>query len=392
MKTELINFELWYSYDDEHDIEKINNLRISLVLKDIERAVKIRQVDTIVGLLLIDGFLYSTTIYESLAVIENEAKKLGIKNLYLLPGMCGLEKYQEEIDKRNLSYKIITGYDFAAKQMYLSYKNQPNIKWQSDTDKFLFLGGVPSRANRIGLLYRYYKENMLDNCEWTFFPPWTEKDKQWCRNYLNSCTDQEYNEFIKFADRAIDSKYANSKCYSTFSGKEIADTNILQTEWIQDPSYIDPNIYKTTSLSIITKYEYDNATSHSFLGEKTWRAIINNHPFILADNKPAERFDYMKSLGINTFDNFTINNYGYIIDEEERLDSVVENTKYFMSLIDTHKDEIDTAIKHNYNIFKKVCENNKEIEMLLKHYFNASKESMKILKVKGYDKFIRVPK
>ena len=137
MKTALINFELWHTTDVVSSEDKINHHRVSLVLQDIKTAIAKNNVDTIVGLLLIDGFLYSSEFYTALATIEKEAKKIGIKNFYLLPGMCGLGKYQSEIDKHNLSYKVLTGYDFSAKQMWLSYKNTPERQWNPDTNKFL---------------------------------------------------------------------------------------------------------------------------------------------------------------------------------------------------------------------------------------------------------------
>ena len=203
--------------------------------------------------------------------------------------------------------------------------------------------------------------------------------------------DDEYYKFLSFCTKSIDSKYSTAKKYSTSSGIDLISNNVLETEWVKDPSYIDPAVYADTSLSILSKYEHSKATSHSFLGEKTWRAVINKHPFILADNKSGERFDYMKSIGLDTFDKFTVHNYGYIDNEEERLDAVVESTKQFMSNINNHKQEINNSIENNYNVFYKICEQNKEIEMLLTDYLNASQESMEWLELRGYDKFIRIP-
>ena len=394
MKAELINFELWHTYDSIYDAEKICQRKVELALADISSAIQTKNIDTVVGLLLLDGFLFSNNkyFYSALVQIEQGARALGIKNLYLLPGACPLGTYQEEINNRGMTYKIIPDYDVAAQQMFISYQGKDTYKWNANTGKFLFLGGVPDRANRIGLLSRYYDAGMLANAEWSFFPPWTDADKQWCRNYLRKYSDREYDEFIKFCSRAVDSKYEESKNYSRLTGKALVDAGVLYTSWIQDPSYIDPQIYRNTSLSILSKYEYSDANSHKYLGEKTWRAVINNHPFIVADNKPGERFDYMKSLGLETFDKFVVEQYGYIFDEETRLDAVVESTKIFMDAILTHCDEINDLIENNRKMFLSVIERNFKIQQWVKDALGVDSVSMnKWFNSKDYETFIRVP-
>lgn len=394
MKAELINFELWHTYDDEYNSDKIHQYKVKLALRDIETAIKEKKVDTIVGLMLIDGFLYSNNekFYDALKEIEYEARKLGIKNFFLLPGMCSSISYQTDINSRGLSYKVIPNYDASAQQMFLSYKNKKLYNWNSEAKKFLFLGGVPSRANRVGLLSRYYDAGLLSNAEWSFFPPWTDDDKKWCREYLKKYSDTDYNTFIQNCSRSIDDRYDQSKDYSRLTGKQFKDSDLLKLPWLQDPSYIDSSVYHKTCLSIVSKFEYDNADHHRFLGEKTWRAVINKHPFIIADNSHSDRFDYMKSINLRTFDNFTVNNYGYIQDEETRLSAIVESTNMFMTLIHDNKHIINNDIEHNYGIFLQIVDQNNQTISWIQNMLGVDSLSINHwLGAKGYECFIRVP-
>ena len=116
----LINFELWYTNDETQDQFKIYRTLEDLIYKDIDNAVG---VDTLFGLLLCEGFLYKNNedFYALLDRVEKYAKSKGIKQLYLIAGIC--EQYQQELDERNLDYKIIF-WDYSVGCVWESYKNK----------------------------------------------------------------------------------------------------------------------------------------------------------------------------------------------------------------------------------------------------------------------------
>lgn len=392
MKAELVNFELWFTYDNEHDQDKLDRTNIALVVADIKEAVA-RNVDCIIGLLLVDGFLYKDNdrFYSILQKIYQEGTQLGIKKFYLMPGMCA--DYQEELDERELDYEILN-WDFPINQMYQSYKDKLDQvpAWNPDADKFLFLGGVPSRPNRIGLMSKYYDAKLLGRGVWSFFPPWTDDDQQWCREHLNYYTDQEYNEFLEKCDRAVDDKYAVSKDYSRVSGKEMADRDLLDSPWLNDCGWIDPNVYRSTSVSIISEGScYPPAVDFEFLTEKIWRAVINNHPFIVADH--PDRFTFMKRVGLKTFEEYLeVPGYAYLPDEDERLNIVVSNTEYFLDNVDRYKDQIAKDIEHNKSVMFAILERDKALIQWLKEDLLVSDASIeKWLMSKDFKTYIRIP-
>lgn len=393
MKAELINFELWFSYDTEHDQEKVDRLTVELALADIKKAIEEKNIDCVVGLLLVDGFLYKDHegFYTVLKEIYNRATALGIKKFYLMPGICS--NYQKELDKRNLQYEIID-WDFSVGQIYQSYKDRLTEvnNWNPDANKFLFLGGVPSRPNRIGLLSKYYDLKLLDRANWSFFPPWIEDDKIWCRDHLSHYTDIEYDNFLKHCDSAVDEKYSVSKDYSRVSGKEFADKKLLDSPWLTDCAWIDPAVFSNTSLSIISEGScYPPAKDFKFLTEKLWRAVINNHPFIVADH--PERFSFMKDIGLRTFEDYLlIPDYAFIKDENQRLDAVVENTVYFLDNIFKNIDQINNDVIHNKKILFNIVENNTQTINWLMSTLLVDKSSIDTwLTVKDFKPFIRIP-
>lgn len=394
MKAEFVNFELWFTYDTEYDNEKLNRLNVELAVNDIKEAVISKQVDCIIGLLLVDGFLYKNNeeFYNILREIEVQSKALGIKKLYLMPGMCS--DYQQELNDHGLDYEIIQ-WDFPVNQMYQSYKDKLDLvyDWNPLADKFLFLGGVPSRPNRIGLMNKYYKSNLLDRGNWSFFPPWTDDDKRWCRDYLNYYSDEEYFSFLNYCDRSVDEKYSVSKDYSRVSGKELEDRNLLDSPWLNDCGWIEPSVFSNTSISIISEGScYPPAIDFEFLTEKIWRAVINNHPFIVADH--PDRFKFMKQRGLKTFEEYLkIKDYAYIEDEDLRLDAVVTNTEFMLDTIHENREQINNDIKHNYRVMFDIIQDNFKILEWLRKDLLVDEESIdKWLLVKDFKTYIRIPK
>ena len=302
----VINFELLFLYRESYTQADIYQSTYKLIIDEIQQALQDKNINAVIGLLCVDGFLYKNNeeFYSLLKDVQTYSKSLGIKKLSLVVGICA--GYQHELDVRGLEYEIID-WDFSVNSVYQSYKSRLNKlnQWNPRANKFLFLTGVPSRPARIGLLSKFYDANMLDRAEWSFFPPWTDDDKKWCRTYLSKYTDDQYNQFLLDCERKVDDIYDQSKNYSRLRGKELADLKIFDTRWCKDHCWIDPELFKNTLVSIISEGSvYPPATDHKFLTEKTWRAVIQRHPIILADQ--SDRINFMKSKGLHTLRNTSL--------------------------------------------------------------------------------------
>ena len=255
--------------------------------------------------------------------------------------------------------------------VFQSYHGKEDLlpKWNSESDKFLFLGGVPSRHNRISLLSKFYDKKMLDNCLWSFFKPWTESDKLWCREALNHYTNDQYHQFLDNCDRSIDDRYQAAKDYSRLDGKDLKNSDVHDKDWCKDPSWIDPRVFEETLFSVISEGNaYPPATDYRFLTEKTWRTIIMRHPFVFAGE--PEQYHYAKSKGLRTFEQYMlIDDYADIQYEDHRLDAVLKNTEYFLKSAKNNQHQISEDVEHNYNVFIDVAKYNQELlSHLIKEY------------------------
>ena len=341
MKTKLINLELLYLDRSDTTPDLLIQATRKYAKKEMREA-KSTGYDSVVFLLLIDGFLYKNNqeFFQTIKLLQNFAKEIQLKSISFMPGMA------ENLD---VGEKVIF-FDYYVWMIYQSYKDIETQPWNYSSEKFLFLTGQPARINRIYLTSLFYEQGLLKNNLYSFFPPWTEDDIIWCQNCLDYSLDQ-YDKFILDCQEPLDTLYDESKNYSKLDGPGIIREKIYEKTWVKDPGLLNLEFFLQTSFSVISEGNaYYPATDYYFLTEKTWRAVVNKHPFILAGYK--EQLLYAKSRGLITFEEyFDIKDYYLIDDEKERMKAVVHNTQYFMKNFKTFATEIEKDIEHNYNVF-----------------------------------------
>lgn len=332
--SKIINFEVFSKENDSLENTTKKKLKNSIL-----EASK-QGYTSILGLMLVDGFLYKNNdtwnqLYNDILDYANSLQ-LEVK---IVTG----QSYNNKVKCTTIPF------NFNLHTVYNSYKDTTVCNY-SNTNKFLFLGGVPDRPNRIGLLYELYKRNLLQYAEWSFFTPWTLEQKTSSLQYFSSTKD--YYDFIKFAERKIDNVYEKSKTYGT-------EKNPVATEWTNNSSWIDPAVYTNTGLSIISEgHPGDNNNNSKFLTEKTYRVFVQGHPFLFAGN--VQMFEYIKDLGFKTFENYLpYPEYATVKDESKRLKLLVDNLEY--------------VLHNRVNFFK-------DVEYNKTHFFNLAKENARILK------------
>jgi len=381
MYPSLVNFELFY-LNGYYDQKQLEEKKLELILKDIDAA----ESNEIVGLLLADGFLYAKNDYflNNLKQIIEHCKLKNIKKLTLLTSMC--ENFESFLKNNNIDCEV-EFFNFSHWMVAKGYEHSASCdSWNCDSQKFLFLGGVPSRHNRITLLYKLYNRGLLNSAVWSFFPPWTDSDKQWCRSALSMCNDIEYDTFIKFCDRSIDTLYHEAKDYSTSNGTELIEREIYNKDYLKNVGYINPDIFKDTLISIISEGNaYAPADDFRFLTEKIWRSVANNHPFILVGYR--EQVEYAKSLGLKTFEQYFVNPDYYKIENElERLDAVVHNVENFLIDYRQHLVSIQKDVEHNYRLFSEIFKNSKS---MIEQY--SPEDRTQFFDRSGWSQLIRIP-
>lgn len=310
---------------------------------------------SVLGLMLADGFIHNNPG----ELIERISKEV---DLTIIPGLATDTAYPKTIP-----------FNFNLHTTYNSYKDKTTHKWNCSS-KFLFLGGVPNRPNRIGLLNKFRLAGLLEKAEWTFFKPWTEEQEDWCRSY--TC---DYTELLKLC-RSIDTVYETSKHYGTDPS---ANT------WTNDTAWIDPTVFSNTALSIVSEGVDASDISSKYLTEKTYRVFVQRHPFLHASN--PEMFDYIKELGFKTFEEYMlIKDYAYLPKEEDRLNAIVANTAYFLANSYKHKEAIEQDVEHNYRLFFTLAEENSKIVNYIRDTFNIEQTEIdKWFNQKGFGHLVR---
>lgn len=204
-----------------------------------------------------------------------------------------------------------------------------NQDWNFAAGKFLFLTGKPNHSNRLRLLYKFYQQGLLNQCTWSLFI--SDDLKVASRKLLSELTDQEYHNFV-------DSHAKNPD-----------DINIVYGSGRSshyDGYPFDKQLYEQTAFRVISETKL---SERPVVTEKTWSTIANRQPFIIVGN--AHNLAYLKSLGYKTFENYLkIKDYDNIIDDEARLDAVVENTKHWLQTIADQKEQISADVEHNYQL------------------------------------------
>lgn len=115
----------------------------------------------------------------------------------------------------------------------------------------------------------------------------------------------------------------------------------------------DTIVYDTSSVSFIC--ETHELNDSLFITEKTYRPIINRHPFIARASFPL--IQYLKAIGFKTFDEFIDEDYDKKNDvDDSYADLLVQRAEELLKSISDNKDQIENIVNHNYEVLVKFAE------------------------------------
>ena len=215
-----------------------------------------------------------------------------------------------------------------------------NDKWNPTTNKGLFLVGKPNKINRLPILYFLYSNEILNKFEWSLYLNDDIIDSIKKTNILNL----DENSLLTFLE----------KCNKFPDNAPINLTKTINGDVQHDYSGypFDENLYRNTSFSLITETQF-NDTGSIYVTEKTWRAIVNKHPFIMAGS--VNILAYLKSIGFRTFEKYLpIENYDSIENDNDRLNAICENLLVGFS---DNIEQINEDVEYNFNHFVKFAQN-----------------------------------
>ena len=219
----------------------------------------------------------------------------------------------------------------------------PCKTWDNSNNNFLFLTGKPDKANRIRLLYKFYQQQLLNRSTWSLFH--NDHYKKQCKTLLAELTDKEYNEFVNQHICNPDS---------------IAIINKPNGSLHYGGTPFDTALYQNCAFQVVSETIFVNELNFPvWITEKTWLAILNHRPFIVAGESGILK--KLKQLGFKTFEQYLlITEYDGIIDNEKRLDAIVKNTKHWLDNILNLSDQIQQDVNYNFYQFQQLVEQNQK--------------------------------
>jgi hypothetical protein len=200
----------------------------------------------------------------------------------------------------------------------------------------MLVGKLYDRKNRLPLLAKFYEQNLLNHLDWSLH--FNDIIKQECQVLVPQFTDEEYGTFIATVDKKLDD----------------VNFHVLGTNNTYSGFPYDSTLFSNTSLSVVPETHFLNGDI-VWITEKTFKAIANKHPFVISS--VPQSLAYLRSIGFKTFEEYMlVQDYDTIIDQQARLDAVVQNTKYFIENKEKYAADINEDVEHNFIRFCEYCD------------------------------------
>lgn len=223
-----------------------------------------------------------------------------------------------------LDYFLVRVYQ----QLLLEKKSLPAEQWDFSNKNFLFLTGKPNKPNRVRLLYKFSKQDLLGNAVWSFFPAGSLYSET--RNLLPELNNVEFANFC-------------TNHYRNPDDIEVVNNGEAGLHYSGIP--FKTEIYQDALFQVVPETSF---TQHiePWITEKVWLAIINRLPFIVAGQPGIAA--KLCSMGFNTFNEVLACLYDEEKDDETRLDLIVKNAQHWSNNLANFKMEVLQSVEQNY--------------------------------------------
>lgn len=250
-------------------------------------------------------------------------------SLFILYSVC--------IDKTVSLPKNVVEYNFFQNKTVhatTAGDQQTSTNWNKSKFRGLLLTGKAHKFQRLIPIKRLLDNNLLNesDMEWSFF--YNKRYAQDIKSILN-INDDQLQSFVLAVSRNPDnieiSHYGSMFGYDGFPYSH--------------------RLYADTSWSLIS--ETHLGVSAFWITEKTYRVIMNKHPFIFFGQPGCE--EYLRSQGFRTFEYCFPYDYDTISSNEERLDTAFKNVCYVKEnwkKLDFNR--INEDVNYNYTV---LCNN-----------------------------------
>ncbi len=219
--------------------------------------------------------------------------------------------------------------------------------------RILFLPGKPDKHHRAPLLAKFWENRTLDRLRYSFYVDAGLESST--RRLFPQYDDARWQEFLKLQ-------------------QTLDPINIVRLNGMHFSAFpFDTDLYQQTGCSIVSETCFDPRPI--WITEKTWRAMIYQHPFVIAAIPGT--LSRLESKGFKTFLEYLPHpDYDSVVDMSERLEKIYENS---LALQENLSENIDLDIEHNYNNCKRLYENNLQRVGTRLERFNIKKDPLQVI-------------
>ena len=249
-------------------------------------------------------------------------KKLGINpNDVLMILNSSAQSYPVKAEFKIIYIDIFA---ISAVARVFDYKH-PVSRFSNRPKKFNLLLGKIGKLNRAEAIYRFYKKGILEN---------TVAGLLGERKEIHSALDlkdpvfyRDIRHYLKSPDKVKTAQLSSGTTSQGWSNKSI--------------------VYDNSSVSYICE-TFDNTEYGNFITEKTYRPIINQHPFVVQAS--PRMLEYMREQGFKTFNNLINESYDKDPVSVNRIDNTIDQAVKLLDHTLTNADTVKSIVTHNYNM------------------------------------------
>jgi len=332
----LINLHAYLTQSNGEYIYPVSN-----ILDDIAHFEdQVRQENFKVYLMLMDvmeGRVYSKEEAKIIDDIRTLVSSMGYGYVFVLDSdQLHLSEIPESPDIIFINQLSVVTYA----RTILNPLQETNPKWNSSASKGLFIPGKMDRPHRIHLITKLWEDQSLGHLEWSMNMSADEEAR--CLSLLDNNVEK-FELLKKGCVRSLDLQKAEEYDSGDFAFNGFP---------------YDVNLYSDNLFSIITESDFSGQIGRRNhwlpkLTEKTYRAIVNRHPFICCWYPGMVK--HIESMGFKSFKEYMpIPDY----NEPESLQERISKTAYNIAHFDPSKyeDQIREDVEHNYNHFVSIAE------------------------------------
>jgi hypothetical protein len=158
----------------------------------------------------------------------------------------------------------------------------------------------------------------------------------------------------------LDDEFKTNSEFVKFVDSNSGSLDNVPTQVAQDGDYPDVltsqgwsnncAVYDKSSVSIICETHETNDST--FVTEKTYRSILNRHPFVIRAAFPILK--HLQALGFKTFSDFIDESYDESSEISQEYSNVlVKRAEQLLDVVKKNPGKIQAVVDHNYNMLLK---------------------------------------